>query len=183
MEVIRTTDAVLRRLERTLVVVAAAMLFLIMVIVTVDVALRYLFNSPLAWSYDLISLYLMVGLFFFALSDTLHNNGHVSVDILHHYMPARARHAAELVGYGCMIFVFAMIFYMSTVRTWTSFHGGDVLAGNIPWPTWLSTIAVPIGSGLIFLRVLFRFIGHTLSLFTTQPVISLPPLAGTEESF
>ena len=52
-------------LERTLMLVAALMLLSIMLISTLDVLMRYVFNQPLGWAYDLISLYLMCGLFFF----------------------------------------------------------------------------------------------------------------------
>lgn len=173
---------VLSGCERFLNKVAAVMLFAIMLVVVCDVFLRYFFNAPLAWSYELISLYLMVGLFFFALSDTLNHNGHVSVDILHNYMPSPLRHLAECVAYGCASLVFIGIFYVSLIRTYESFIGGDVMAGGIAWPTWVSYAAVPLGCGLMLLRMLFRFIGHGFSLVQGRSVIALPPVAGAEET-
>lgn len=166
--------------ERFMNGVAVTMMFLIMMIVVVDVMLRYFFNSPLAWSYELISLYLMVGLFFFTLSDALRENVHVSVDLLHKYMPLRLRHAADMLGYGCASLVFAGIVYASVQRTYVSFIHHDVIAGSFAWPTWLSNIAVPIGATLLLLRMLHRFIGHTLSLIAGRSIIELPPMSGSE---
>src|SRR3546814_5945878 len=49
----------LGRLEDAAGILAAIVMFLIMVIATTDVMLRYVFNSPFSWSYDFIGLYLM----------------------------------------------------------------------------------------------------------------------------
>lgn len=170
-------DGLLKRAEGFLSNIAALMLFLIMLIVAVDVAMRYFLHAPLTWSYDLVSMYLMVGVFFFALSDTLAHDEHVCVDILHKYMPRRLRHFTEALGYACAIVVFAAIVWISADRTIDSFAAGEVSAGAIPWPMWLSIVAAPIGAGLMLLRMVFRLIGHTASAFAGSSVVELPALA------
>lgn len=172
---------VLVRLEQGASFVASVMLFVIMTVVVLDVAMRYFFNSPLMWSYDLISLYLMVGLFFFSLSSTLEHNEHVRVDLLLKHFPVWARHLAEVVTYLCAGAVFALIVYVMGAKTLASFAANEVAPGEIPWPTWLSLLAVPLGAGLMLLRMLLRLAGHVLSLATGRPVIALPALAGSEE--
>ena len=67
--------------ERVAGVVAAVALAAIMFIATGDVAMRYVFNKPFAWAYDLISLYLMVALFYLVVSGTYAHHAHVAVDI------------------------------------------------------------------------------------------------------
>ena len=175
-------DHALRVIERVGVAFAGILMFMIMLVGVTDVVMRYFFNSPLSWSYELISLYLMVGVFFFALSDTLANNAHVSVDILHLYMPGRMRHAAEFVGYALSVPVFAAILYLSVLTTWDAYKGDDVLAGHIAWPTWLAAICVPIGVGVLLLRMVLRLVGHALSLAANRSVIGLPPVSGHEEA-
>lgn len=174
-------DRALRLAEKAGITIAGIFLFAIMLVVVTDVVMRYFFNAPLSWSYELISLYLMVGLFFFTLSDALAHHTHVAVDILHHYLPDRMRHGAELIGYVLATPVFAAICYLSAVTTWESYQGGDVLAGHIPWPTWLAQICVPLGVGVLALRMALRAFGHTVSFATGRPLIELPPVSGTEE--
>ena len=70
--------------------VAAAFMFAIMIIVFSDVIMRYAFNKPFSWAYDLISLYLMAGIFFLVLSEAYASNAHVSVDILQQKFPPAA---------------------------------------------------------------------------------------------
>ena len=50
--------------ERFAIRLALVMLFAVMMIVAADVFMRYVFNAPFSWAYDLISLYLMAGAFF-----------------------------------------------------------------------------------------------------------------------
>ncbi|HEX2059972.1 MAG TPA: TRAP transporter small permease subunit, partial [Thermoanaerobaculia bacterium] len=71
MSIVERCDRALRVAEKAGITVAGIFMFAIMLVVVTDVVLRYFVNAPLSWSYELISLYLMVGLFFFSLSDAL----------------------------------------------------------------------------------------------------------------
>lgn len=62
--ILRTGERALQAVEKFGVGLAGLLMLAIMFVVVADVALRYLFNAPLSWSYELISVYLMVGLFF-----------------------------------------------------------------------------------------------------------------------
>jgi TRAP-type C4-dicarboxylate transport system permease small subunit len=174
-----TAHRVITALERLLGTLAALMLLTIMLLVVVDVGLRYLFKSPLGWSYDFISLYLMVGLFFFSLSSTLQHEEHVRVDILLKHFPPAMRHLAELVTYALASLVFAVIVWVTFAKAIGSLQAGEISPGLVPWPTWLSIILVPIGAGLMLLRMLFRVVGHALTLLTRQPHIALPAVTGS----
>ena len=174
-------NSLLLWLERVFIIVAGAMLLVIMMIATADVALRYIFNSPLGWSYDIISLYLMAGVFFFALSDTLEKNGHVAVDLLHASLTHRARHAVEIPGYLLVLPVLGAIAWLAFSRAVEDYRGGDVIAGRCGWPTWISVAFAASGFTLMTLRVIYRLVGHTASAVTGQSLICLPPLAGRED--
>ena len=89
----RAIDAV----DTVLMGIGGAMLFALMCVVVADVALRYLFNAPLQWSYQVISSYLMPGLFFMAVSHTLKAHAHVAVDIVHNYVSRRTRYVFEMI--------------------------------------------------------------------------------------
>lgn len=139
--------------ERVWRTVAAVFLFAIMVIIVVDVASRYLLNAPLPWAFDVVSMYLMTGLFFLMLSDTLAVDEHVRVDILYLKAPARARRWMDFVSSVLALVVFALILYTSVRTTWSSWSAGDVLAGSIPWPAWLSHLFIPVGVALLVARL------------------------------
>ncbi len=181
MDFIKWIDRVLRGLENVFNLVATFMLFLIMMIVVCDVIIRYGFNAPFSWSYDLISMYLMVGLFYLSLSPALAKNYHVCIDLLHKYMSPAMLHATEMISYLLGSVVFAVILFVTAISTYESYQAKEVLTGVIVWPIWLSKIAVPIGVAAFALRMMLRFVGHALSLLLRRSIIALPHVSGTKE--
>ena len=159
-------DKGLKAAERAVALVAVGFMLAIMLVVTADVVMRYLFNSPFAWAYDLIALYLMAGVFYFVLSDAHREKMHVGIDILQARMGPRVRHFADLLTALISLALFSLIAYVGAHSAWESFANDEILAGDIPWPVWLSAIIVPIGTTLLVLRLLLQFIGHLLGLTT-----------------
>src|SRR5882757_3709567 len=149
-------------------------MFAIMMIVFSDVIMRYVFNKPFSWAYDLISMYLMAGVFFLVLSEAYTSRAHDSVDILQQkFSPAMIR-LSEIVTCIVGITVFLLIAYLGFLRTLDNFKSADVMAGAIPWPMWPSIGLVPFGAGLITIRLVSHLVGHVLSLATGRAIIALP---------
>lgn len=155
MKLLESTHRSISGVESLWAALASVGLFAIMLIVFLDVGLRYIFNSPLGWSYDVISLYLMVALFFLSLSATQRDDHHVRVDIIFRYVSPRVRHAMELVGCLLSIVVLVLIVYQGSRKFWGSWLHNEVVAGAVAWPTWISAIFVPLGVGLLVLRLAF----------------------------
>jgi TRAP-type C4-dicarboxylate transport system permease small subunit len=158
------------RLEYAASTVAALALFVIMLTVFVDVLLRYLFNAPLSWSYDFISLYLMGAAFFFALSETLRRNHHVAVDILYLRLSLRARRWWRLVGWSLSLALFAVIFVLAVRTAWSRWQGDNVVAGAIPWPTWIPAAIAAGGFLLLLVRLALGVVGISLALLARRPL-------------
>ena len=59
----------------------------------------------------------------------------------------------------------------------------DVMAGAIPWPMWPSIGLVPLGAGLITIRLALHLIAHVLSLVTGRAFIALPASHAVRETF
>lgn len=158
-------------------------MFAIMMIVFSDVIMRYVFNRPFSWAYDLISIYLMAGVFFLVLSEAYTTRAHVSVDILQQKFSPSMIRLSEIVTCIVGIAVFSLIAYLGFLRAVDSFRSADVMAGAIPWPMWPSIGMVPFGAGLITLRLTAHLIGHLISLATGRAVIALPASHAAGETF
>jgi TRAP-type C4-dicarboxylate transport system permease small subunit len=170
-------------IEKIASTIAAVFMFAIMMIVFSDVIMRYAFNKPFSWAYDLISMYLMAGVFFLVLSEAYTSRAHVSVDILQQkFSPAMIR-LSEIVTCVVGMTVFSLIAYLGLLRTVDSFQSADVMAGAIPWPMWPSIGLVPFGAGLITIRLTVHLIAHLLSLATGRAVIALPAAHAPGETF
>lgn len=168
-------------LDGVLMFIGCAMLFVLMLVVVADVTLRYLFNSPLQWSYQVISSYLMPGLFFMAVSHTLKANAHVSVDIVHNYIPRKARYVFEAVTTVLVIPVFAYCTVVSAGVTLADLRTAATSTSGLAVPTWTISIMLPIGFGVLTLRLLLNAFGYLATLMLGRDVAPLPPISGTEE--
>ena len=163
--IVRAFDKAVHALEMLGATAAALIMFLIMMIVIVDVGLRYLLNSPLDGAYELITLYLVAALFFLSLSHTLERDHHVRVDILFNLVSPRSRAAMEFVGYGLSLALFALIFDRGVRRTWEDWTSNGIIDGAYAWPTWVASAVVPIGVGMLLLRLLACFVESGLGAF------------------
>jgi TRAP-type C4-dicarboxylate transport system permease small subunit len=175
---IRRLETALAAFERAVTTVAVACLFAIMLIVVADVFMRYVVNRPFTFTYDLVGLYLMAALFYLSLSDTFAIHAHVSVDILVHRFSPTTRRICEIVTCAAAASVFSLISWLGFKRALENFENGDVLAGAIPWPSWASAALVPIGCGLLTLRLLLHLFAHGVSLASGRDLMALPPLSG-----
>ncbi|MGR7994322.1 MULTISPECIES: TRAP transporter small permease [unclassified Xanthobacter] len=156
---------ILDRIDRALVLFSAACMFIIMLIVIADVLLRYALHMPLAWSYDVISLYLMVGMFFFAISDTLRVGGHVGIDVFQPYLPSTVRHVGEAIGYLAAAFLTGMMAQLAFFRGLSAWQNEEMLSGAYLWPTWIAQVPVVVGTAMIALRCLLLAATHVRDIF------------------
>jgi TRAP-type C4-dicarboxylate transport system permease small subunit len=179
---IKGAGDILAAIERALTVIAVVFLFVIMMLVVADVFMRYVVNRPFAFTYDLIGLYLLAGVFFLTLSDALREHAHVGVDILLHRFSPAGRRLSEIVTALVGLFVFILISKLGFDRALDNFQQNDVLAGAIPWPTWISAALVPFGCGVLVLRLALQLIGNVLSLVSGRDLYPLPPITGIGEA-
>jgi TRAP-type C4-dicarboxylate transport system permease small subunit len=179
---IRRAGDVLAAIERALTVVAVVFLFAIMVLVVADVFMRYVMNRPFTFTYDLIGLYLLASVFFLTLSDAFREHAHVGVDILLSRFPPAGRRLSAIVTSLAGLFVFVLICKVGFERAVENYQENDVLAGAIPWPTWISAALVPFGCSVLVLRLLLQLAGHVASLATGRDLYPLPPVTGAGEA-
>lgn len=173
---------ILRAIERALTMIAVLFLFVIMVLVVADVFMRYVVNRPFSFTYDLIGLYLLAGVFFLTISDALREHAHVGVDILLHRFSPAGRRLSEIVTALVGLFVFVLICKVGFERAFENYRESDVLAGAIPWPTWVSAALVPLGCGVLVLRLALQLVGNLLSLASGRDLYPLPPITGVGEA-
>lgn len=85
----------------------------LLVLVTLDVVLRYVFNSPLQWSRDASGLLLLVTLFS-SLPYAWDKGFHIRMEVVHDRMSARWRSIADIVS-AAAAFVFLAVLVIQAV--------------------------------------------------------------------
>lgn len=174
-EPLNAPSAWLARLETALVVLSALSMAAIMCIVMLDVILRYVFAAPLIWSFDLIGLYLVGAVFFFALSDTMQQHGHIALDVFVPLIPHRLRHAGQALGFAAGTVLLAAITWLEFWQAEEAFIADDRIAGVVPFQTWVAHAVLALGMGVLVLRCLYRALFHAASAVSGRDMVETPP--------
>ena len=86
-----------RHLQRIAEAIAAAIFGLLFLTFVVQVAARFLFNRPLAWSDELIVI-LFIAMVFWSAATLLKEREHVMFDLLYAMLPPQGQRAMALIG-------------------------------------------------------------------------------------
>lgn len=98
----------------------------------------------------------MLYVFFLALADTLRRNQHVIVGFVVGAMRVRGRSIVELIAYLPLILIFALVLWLGIDLVWSQFVHQDVVMDSLGWPSWIATLALPIGIAVLLLRIGLR---------------------------
>lgn len=138
--------------------VAGIALILMMLHITVDVIARYVFNSPLHGTVEIVSAYYMVAVVFLPLAMIERLNGHIAVELVTQHFPRRIQH----IGIGIVALLSAAYFCAFAWETWgdavRKYDVGEQALGSISITIWPTRFYVPIGCGLIALVLVYKAI-------------------------
>jgi len=128
-----------------------------MSITVYDAVMRYFFDDPTVWAYELGGLLLgpfwLLGGAYVLLQDA-----HVRMDIFHRRLNPRKQAILDLVTYTLFLFYCSLILIYGIDHFWTSFIRQDhsrTLWKPLLWPfrVWL-----PVGAGLILIAGIAKYI-------------------------
>lgn len=138
-----------------LAVVSMAVVALMMVSITYDVLVRYAFAAPTDWAYPLNAAGVLVATalaipYFYA------NGRHISMDLVHRSLPARARRASDVVTAAATA-VFGLILAVTAFRSMTTaIEGGLTGSGTFSIPLWIPDAVLALtGALLVLVALLF----------------------------
>jgi TRAP-type C4-dicarboxylate transport system permease small subunit len=144
------------RVEHAFTAIALLAMALIMLLVGADVFARYVSRSPILWSIDVVSRYLMVAMFYLSISYTLRHEDHIRVTFFRHHFPARFKAGMDAALYLLFGVVMAVVAYRMSARTYQEWVTNELTIGQALWPNWSTTIIVAIGCWMIAIRLLLR---------------------------
>lgn len=167
---IRILDETIKRIENFLIIISATSFIVIMSIMSADVFMRYVLNSPIAWSYEALTRYLMYAAFFFAVSYTLRHGEHLRVEVIYNRMPRRPRSLILGILYLPITLLLGLAAVKATQSAAQSYHANELLAGVVHWPIWTSKAIVSIGLIVLTLRSLEQGLSLLADGFRDTPV-------------
>ncbi|KFL33995.1 MULTISPECIES: TRAP transporter small permease [unclassified Sulfurospirillum] len=142
-----------RKLSLGGVFVASILLISLVVLILVEITLRYFFNTSTMRA-DEYSGYLYLALVCFGFGHTFLRDGHIRITFLTAKLSTKASSwvdmFAGLVSVGLLLF----IFYRTALLTWDSYQTGVVSEGVSATPLFIPQLALPLGFALFSLAVI-----------------------------
>lgn len=153
-------DAYLNAIDATLMFFAVLCLCAIGLLTTADVAMRYAFNSPFVFAFDLTSMYLFPASVLLVLSDVFRKNENIDIDLLSRRFPLRQWRFFSLVGGLAACVIFAVIAVLYVGKTIHAYEVNEVTFGAINWKVWPAQAIAAVGFSFLSLSILFRSLQH-----------------------
>jgi C4-dicarboxylate transporter DctM subunit len=137
--------------ERGFNIFSAFIITVMMLVTTLDVVLRYIFNSPIPGVYTLIEM-LILGAVFPAAAYVQQVQGNVRVDIFIDRVTGNPRTVFELAILFMALAAFALLCWQIGILAWEAWVTGNYEMGIIEWPFWPPMTVMTVGLGLLCLR-------------------------------
>lgn len=146
----------IRFLSRALAIVAGVCLVLMMVHVVADVAAKYLFNSPIEGTLEIVAAYYMVAVVFLPLSIAELRREHIYVDMFVRHLPAGRRAAVYLCTSLLTAGFYGLLAFETGQEALHSYRINEMMMGTSFVVVWPGRWFLPIGFGAMALAVLFH---------------------------
>jgi TRAP-type C4-dicarboxylate transport system permease small subunit len=152
-------DRALRVLEIGAAFLGGLVMVIAMVLTSADALLRYLFNSPITFNAYLTTYYLMVAMLILPMAWAFRNGGYIRFLFVASLLPPAVGHLMLRIGKIVGSAYFGVLAWLAGERFWELYVNGDVQMGEIDWPVSWSWVCIPIGLGLLSLRLLLMTFG------------------------
>lgn len=163
------------RLEDAIAGLAGVAMLAAMLLVTTDALMRHIFSRPLTFQLTLTEDYLLVALVLFAMPWGFRTGGFIRIDELTRRLPLAA--ASVLLRTGLLVSAAYMM--LLAWEAWKRFHeawmADEVVMGVIDWPVAWSWFPLPVGLGMLSLRLLIEAVRPQTGPNADTPQISAEP--------
>lgn len=160
---IQFLGSVLNHVTRLLWIVSGAMVALMAFVTGYGVVMRYIFNNPDPYAYE-ITYILMLACVVFSLAYTQKLGRHLRIDILDRYYSERVRGVLNNI----LVPIVGLTFCIPIVwKTWEkalfAFQSGQ-MSGTTGIPVYPMMFTIPIGAGLLCLVLIVQILSYLASI-------------------
>jgi TRAP-type C4-dicarboxylate transport system permease small subunit len=148
-----TCDRALRRIESGVCYVAAGLVFIMIFPTTLDIFLRYIMEEPLPAIFQLTE-FMMVGVVYLGIAYVQSLKEHIKIEMATTWLPQRGQDLLDIFGYLAGLVLFVIITWQSGRLAWDAWVTQDYTMGIIHFPLWPAKSIIPIGCGLLCIRLL-----------------------------
>lgn len=146
-----------RAVARTALGLSAAALLASLATISYSVIRRYVFDTPVAWTDELVG-YLLVASVMLAAADALFGDEHIAVDIVTERLSPRGKRIAFLLGLAGVAATAVLLLIEGIGMVQFSHKVGLRSNGDLALPLWIPQLLVPIGALLLLMAAIVAFV-------------------------
>jgi len=147
----------LTKAEDRLALAGGVVVAFMMVFTVTNVISRSVFHAPLKGNVEAITL-IFVYVVMFGISLALRRGEHLAVGVVFDRLSPGARRIVLYVLTLIGLFIVLMLTWSTINNTVWAYRSWDTLVGAIILPTWWARMAMPIGIGLAFPRLIVQLV-------------------------
>jgi TRAP-type C4-dicarboxylate transport system permease small subunit len=144
----------LRKIEDTLHLAGCLCLVAVAALINADILLRLIANRPVQIQFELTELYLMPALATLSLSRVFRDGGHLALEFMPDRLPGLFGQVISKLRLLLPAAFFAAVTFMSGKFALSAISHGDVEYGVVDWPLGWAYAVIPLGCGVLVLRLL-----------------------------
>lgn len=139
--------------------VAGVLLLLIMLTISANVALRYIFHRPVGWSIE-VSLYLLIFIAFLVIAWVLREEGHVKMDIVTLMLKESMRDLVDTITSAINTVISIIITFAAAKVTWDLYESDYFTPTILMMPKWIFVAIIAFGFFMLSIQFMRRTHGY-----------------------
>jgi TRAP-type mannitol/chloroaromatic compound transport system permease small subunit len=139
----------------------------ITVIATIEVVLRYIFNRPTIWAWE-INIQLMASMAILGAGYALLHGAHVKMDVFVERFSPRTRALIDLTTAVLFFFICVIIIYESAIMAWRAIEIREIFPSPLASPVYIFKSLLPFGAFLLLLQGIAKFIRDLDIVFSSK---------------
>ena len=163
-------------------IITGTTLCLCVILVNLNVIMRYFANSPLRWGEEVVTS-LFVWTVFIGSSYAHRRHAHLGVDIIVNFLPPKARAVVQDIIAVLEILILILLTVISAQYVYNLIYSRGVLklalTETLRVPKWWTGISVPIGFGVSLIHSIIFLLRDRLHILKAKPVEDNLPEGGT----
>ena len=134
---------------------ASALFIAIGFIVSYEVIMRYLFNSPTIWVNE-VSRFLQIWATYLALTYSFHKNDFIRITVIYDRLNDKGKKILDFISF-IFIFIFSsFVVYYGWLIAYDSLKVGRTSSTILDVPSFLTELAIPLCFAFLVLRVILE---------------------------
>ena len=128
-------------------------------IVSYEVIMRYLFNSPTIWVNE-VSRFLQIWATYLALTYSFHKNDFIRITVIYDRLNDKGKKILDFISFIFILIFSSFVVYYGWIIAYDSLKVGRTSSTILDVPSFLTELAIPLCFAFLVLRVILEAIKY-----------------------